>query len=323
MKNFSNRTLGTTIVERGYILPSRSWRDVKVEGGIVDSSKKFVPASACYENGSCGYVFEEENVKEGSECIYLGFFLWCYGHAITDAFRKTWYLDTDEGLSLIRNGAEVVYVSAPNTAMPLWQQRLLDLGGVRSVSLKHVADITRYKRIVIPDNCIFTENGNMFYTQEFKAVINRIKRSIKIPNNFPVYPMIYYTRTGLSLGGREWGEVAIERQFRKKGYAIISPEKYTVDEQIWFMKNCQKFASTECSSSHSAIFCNETAEVAVLKKANYVNMYSDMISDLVGFKNVYIKAHHSIKIHRKGHMWGPFYLYPTSQLRDYLGFERA
>ena len=313
-----NKNLSVSILEDAYVLPSRNWKDIAVEGGVIDSAGNYVLSSACYEGGSCGYAFESSKVKEGKECIFIGFFLLCYGHAITDAFRKLWYLETDEGKKIIERGAELVFISNPNTKLPVWYIRLLELAGVNVKLLHHVKEITRYKRIIIPDNCLFTENGSMFYTDEFVKIIDRVKRSIDKGKDFPLYKKIYFTRTSLQQGGRERGEKVIENLFRDEGYKIISPEKIPEDEKIWMLMNCNNFAATECSSSHSAIFCNQTAEMIILKKADYINYYSSMIADFVGCKTVYINAHHTIRIHRKGHMWGPFYLCVTPQLRKYL-----
>lgn len=129
ISHYSGRELGYVEVLDGYILPSRTWKDVVIEGGVVDADKNYIPTSAYTEDGSCGYSFNDDNVENDKECIFLGFFLLCYGHAITDAYRKVWFLQTEKGRSLVEQGVDVVYVSSPNSKLPVWHHRLLELGG--------------------------------------------------------------------------------------------------------------------------------------------------------------------------------------------------
>lgn len=81
---------------------------------------------------------------------------------------------------------------------------------------------------------------------------------------------------------------------------------------------CRRFASTESSTSHAAIFCNNDSEVVILRKADYENKYSVMIADFVGNRTTFIDAHHSIKTNPNLPMLGPFYLCTTKYLQKYF-----
>lgn len=107
--------------------------------------------------------------------------------------------------------------------------------------------------------------------------------------------------------------------FAKHGYQIIAPEKMDTLEQIYLLAHCEEFVSTEGSIGHNSVFCSPEAKVAILKKADYDNSYQLVINALIDFKFTYIPAHHSVRANKKGLYAGPFYVYPTKQLLEYLG----
>ena len=322
--HYSKKKLGVNVVENGRILISRNWLDGGIlEGGIVDVQNRFISSSSYVDNGGCPYDFDNKSIDyQNKTCVYLGLFAMAYGHAITDSLKRLWFLNTVEGKQMIEDSSiDFIFITERNLDLPSWYCKILELAGVELSKLKHIRVITQYRRIWIPDNSLFNDAGRLYYCDEFRSVIEKIKHSVQTTDVFNQIPSlkIYFTRARLGLNNilREIGESRIERLFMRNGYQIISPEKLSIEEQISILMKCKAFASTEGSCSHAAIFCRKEASIIVLRKADYINLYSSLISDMTGSETTFIDANHSSKIDNNVPMFGPFYLYITPQLRQF------
>ena len=301
--------LSYTILDNAYITPSierdRRW----YSGGIVSSNGEFQQSSAWHEGCLSGYAFDSRDAQYRYEkVIYIGCLYHIWGHAITDNFKKIWYLkDTYQNKKL-------VYITVNNAPLPSYVYELFKLAGIDLHKAEHIKQITQFKEIIIPDNSIVNINEERYFSNEFTQIIDRINSQIPIKN----VGKVYFTRTHLKQN-RDIGEDKIEEVFRKKGYTIIAPEEYSIKEQLTILKNCTYFVATEGSISHSSIFCKPETEVILLRKINYVNPYSCFINQMRSLNVTYIDIHHSVLSPKEFPWRGPFYLYITYSLSRFIG----
>ena len=320
---YSNKQLGLRVIKDGYVLISRKWDEAfHLEGGVVDSNMRYLIGTGYVDVGGCSYEFDASNVEYAGKCVFLGTFHTCYGHAITDALKKLWFLNTDEGKKLlIDHSVDLAYITDCNVDMPQWHLRIFELAGIDVSRIKHIRHTTKYKEIIIPDNSIFREDDALYFSKEYREIIEKIKDNVRSTTYYESAPSydLYYTRTALKdASKREIGEKSIEKLFKKRGFQVFSPETLPLEEQISLLMKCNKFAATEGSCSHASVFCDSSAEVIILRKANYVNRYSPMISDFVGYQTVFVDANHSVMANKKAPMVGPFYLCVTKELSRFL-----
>ena len=319
--HFSDRSLHALVVEKGYVLVSKSWHGDRCDGGVVDADLQYITSTGYFPYGGCGYDFDPESAASGNCCIFIGSFHPVYGHAITDDLRKLWFLNTEEGKRLIAEGYEVVYITTTDSKMPEWHLHILELAGVDTSKLVHLHTTTKYEKIVVPDDSFSGENGLLCYTEVFRSTVETIKANVRQSDFYKQAPdngSYYFTRVGCNDITREMGEPALEKVFRKHGYEIIEPERLPFEQQVSLLMKCRRFASTEGSVSHASIFCNQDSEVVILRKADYENKYSVMIADFVDNRTVFIDAHHSSKANPELPMLGPFYLCVTTYLKKYF-----
>ena len=115
---------------------------------------------------------------------------------------------------------------------------------------------------ILPDLSLFLQNNSLRFTKEYRCVIDTIKQNIDIKSSCP--EKLLFTRSAVD-DSREWGEEKnIDELFRKKGFCVISPEKYSVKEQIQMLVHCKFFAAPEGSCSHNAVFCEPGTTVILL-----------------------------------------------------------
>lgn len=308
--HFYSGKLSHKIITKGIVLPSLDYDEEGIlPGGIIDKGD-FVESSAYAEYCCKTYPLTELPVTISKKVLFIGFFLNCYGHGITDNIKKLWWLkqNTWDG--------PIIYICERNKPLSQWQIEIFRLAGFDTKNWEQVIVPTQYDEILIPDNSIINDHEFRYYTEEYRQIINTIKQNTKTPQH--VYDKIYFTRTGEKNVWREFGEHFVETAFRKNGYTVISPEKLPVEEQIGLMKNCKTFVSTEGSCAHNSVFCSPDTQVVILRKADYANSYQIMINEFADLDITYIDIHHSSKTDKIQPWHGPFYLYITKNLAKYL-----
>ena len=288
------------------------------EGGVVTYDHSFVANTTLHEeftNG--GYSFDETLIeKKEKDAIYIGSLFSCYGHAVTDNLKKIWFLFTEEGQRLMKQGAELICIAFQGKELAPYVFRLLFLAGVPINKLIIIDHVVRYRNVFVPDHSLQIKNGCRYYTKEFRLTLNRLKANASFPElDLIKYDKVYFSRTALN-DKRDFGEKNVEKAFNQCGYTIFHPEHMTIEQQIQICAHCSHFAATEGSVSHNSIFCEDGTTVEILRKANYVNDYQDVINSIQNLNVVYIDVHHTIK--KKFPWGGPFYLSKTKYLRRFL-----
>lgn len=310
------KDLSYHVFDSAYVLPSKDlWKDGKCFGGVVTNQGKFVESSAWHEGKRCDkYAFEATDaVCREETVIYMGFYNPCWGHAITDNLKKLWFLKTAECKQFIKDGAKLIYLTIDNQSMPSYIHRLFELAEVDLSSFELITDLSKFKRIIIPDNSFIADNGQRYFTRQYVETISEIKSNSK-PEDIECPEKIYFTRTKLK-NNRDIGEESIERVFRKKGYIIIAPEQHTVDTQIQMLMHCKSFAATEGSISHNTVFCKAGTGVAIIRKCNDVNKYQMAVNEVADVDVTYIDAHHSTRVPKNAPWVGPFFLSVNNNLK--------
>lgn len=317
VRKYVKDNLSCKCYEHALVFPFKSF----TMGGVCDQEGRFISNSSLHERlDNNVYKYKENEIIESDEeAIFIGTLCNIYGHAITDNLKKIWFLKTDSFKSLVNNGCKIVYLNCiytnPLTELVL---RILRYSGVNIEEIYEVRQITRFKKLYIPDDSsrYDPDTDIRYYTKEFKETINDIKRGIVFNGN--IYDKLYFSRAHYSsikdIGN---GEVTIEKFFSDQGYKVIYPEKHSFEEQIGMLMHCGSFAASEGSVSHNSIFCNDGVNIIILRKSNWINPYQLAINEMINANVTYVDAHHSII--KKNEPWiGPFYMYPTRELTNFL-----
>lgn len=289
-----------------------------MEGGVVDSKGYIVNNSRMTEIENNRQKCDiHESSYENKNAIFIGMFMFCFGHVITDDLKKLWFLQSEEGKRLIESGAELVYLSRFGVELKPYLYHILELAGIDRTKAKLISRATKYKRIYVPENSMIRKKiGNMdklFYTNEFIRTVNLVKS--KIPIGKVSYEKIYLSRTALR-DPRDHGEKNVEKLFASKGYLVIRPERIPFEQQVQLYSSCKEIVTTEGSISHALMFCNSNTKIVILRKGNYINEYQMMINDMARLNVIYLDANHTLNDNVS---WdGPFYMYPTTFICKYL-----
>ncbi len=258
------------------------------------------------------------------DVIYLGHLHPCYGHSITDGLRYVWFFLTAEYKANYRN-RKIVYVS--QEPIKKWQKELYGLLGIDLDACTCIERPTRFRSVIVPQDALpyRTKDEPRLFSKEYKAVIdtiiaNALQRTAQRDN----YPSkIYFTRAGWGRKMNDMGEELVVKCLEKQGYAILSPQDYTIAEQIAYLQYCDEFCTTDGSIAHNSLWQKDGAKAIWLRKGMINNDYSELVAHVKQLDVTVIDAHLSL-INRKGMLayYGPFFMYPNAYFCAYFGIER-
>ena len=300
-----------------------------LDAGVLDREGKTIPEGAFAEFRTVQSPTEGVDIQHSDETvIYLGILHNVWGHCLTDALKKIWFLHTEACQKLLAEGAKLVYLLPNQEELRPYALQLYMLAGVDLSQMTPVQKTTRFRRVIVPDNSLMgavSKFGQWKYTftSEYVAVLETIRQQLAKTEiaEGETYRKIYLTRTGLDTQGREYGENEIERVFRRLGFQVIAPEKYTLEQQYYLLSHCEELAVTEGSISHSALFCRPGTKLILLRKSYYVNGYQSVINEVADLDVTYIDVHRSLPQMQYAAMYGPFYLCITPELERFVGHK--
>lgn len=187
--------------------------------GVVDEDGHGILGTNAVERYRVGYDYDFTKVKRYDESvIYMGYIKSVFGHCITDDIKRLWVIGTEKYKNLKKQGIKCVYISPEDEKpSPVFRQILSWLGEDLN-DWQELTDETQYKMVYIPDNSLIYDNGERFWTKEFRKTINIIKAAaINSSDLTRYYDKIYLSRSRVAEPGREMGERSIERAFVKWG----------------------------------------------------------------------------------------------------------
>lgn len=288
---FSNEKLGVKELENGILLPNKAIGD-RVYGGVCDENFNLIAGHLTqneepgtrvrYISGS--YKADETEIEFIDEtAVYGGPMMNHLGHLITELFmsRIWWYLQNPNPNYKI---AVTLYAGSSNKAVNFIKE-FCELSGISEEQLIVVDKPSKFKKIIIPDQCTIPLRVQLNYsfTNEFFKAFEKIRLSIA-PSE---YKKIYFTKSKAGRGN-VIGEDFFIDFYRKKGYEIINPEDYTLREKAAFLAGADEFASMIGTNSHYEIFCKPTARITLLSRTdNQPHPVQAFINEAVKNKNLY------------------------------------
>lgn len=320
--NFANndyletKKLNIHNVDNGTILPTiEDSHKLWGKGGVLDSNGEFV------EESSSGYLFGGKYDYDElfvdyyeEEVIFLGPFLKHWGHYICDIISRLWYiLDNPKKYKIAYCGWSFYNGSSYITGNYL---ELLELLGISSEQLINIQKPTKFKKIIIPD---FSFIPGKYYTKEFINILDTIVKNVDITiDNYP--ENIYFSRLSFSTANdKEKGEERIVELLKEKNYAIISPEKLTFKEQLFYWNHCKNICMISGSISHNLMFSRTKNQIIILNKTDMINNYQIVIDHITKSDITYVDVYKKIFSVLFG--LGPFLIYVNKHLKKWLNIK--
>lgn len=303
---FSSTPLGIAHYSNCYGLPyknlSKCGRNI-VGGGLrID------------EDHTIGTLYEPEWDSEevvSSDVVYIGHFSSiCWGHTITDSLARLWWV-VDHLDTILSKCVDVYFIS--ETPLDGNFKDIVRLLGIPVERLRRIDCVSRFRSVFVPDSCFNNHQVSLKYTREYVSLVEHL---IQKKSNGTYSKKIFLIRED---SNRQLCSAEIRNILENQGFTSVYPEKLSVPSQIAIFNNADSIVCEESSLSHNFIFCRKGAKVAILRKANIVNVYQALINQMKELEVDYIDCHLSICLEKAKR--GPFFLYANNNLCRYFHEE--
>lgn len=306
MGNFkkTNTPLKVLKYEQGIILPQKEKSKDPNDwglGGVCDKNNCFCDAS-CYDGdwAKQGGYYDWENEKYIDEtAVYIGCFFPHWGHLLVDLSGRYWCLND---ICAKHPNIKVAYIG--DTEPSDNYLRFFELLGVKKEQLICIKKPTRFKLVLLPEQSF---KPNEWYSDEFihmfdvmyETVISDCSRF----NHLLDFKKVYFTRRSFNKAVyTEFGEEFFEGVFCDNGFVAVSPEKLSLDEQIYIWNNADEIACINGSLIINSVFSTKKElKLTVLTKTSIPHDNPYIFLEARGLSAQFINVYYE-----------PFKKYPTS-----------
>ena len=313
MEHHVDRSLSWRSLNNAMVLPFAHIPD-NLGGGIIDDQGEYIDGSGLHRGLGTGYDISGMKVNnDDGEVVFLGMWACIWGHDITDNIRRLWVLYNDEFMKKYGHH-RFVYISVEDRDPEPAFTELLRVLGIERVRLEKINAITVYRKIILPDECIWNQDNVELFTKEYVYMIDKVRAYGEEHFKPGGSQKVYYSHRKYS-GWRGLGEQKIERFFEKLGYSIVFPEEHSFEEQLNILLNCSEFASTCGSSSHNCVFLRDHTKVYIIPRAFHIPKYQLALDHVHELDITYVDSTLSMYVHPDYPWTGPFYYIVSKNLQ--------
>ena len=297
---YSNQKLRIKEVVNGIILPVRRFGD-KYYGGICDENFNFIYGIKTFTGKNVfgftkhvwgGYTIPKSDVDYiDEEVVYVGWFFDHPGHLIDECISLAlWYVaecqNPDLKIAVRINPMDSWW---PETTIEkfYFSMQFFSAMGIPGERIIVLNKPTQFKKVIVPEQSFYLYDGEIntySFTNEFILPYKRICELAK-PTG---YSKVYFSKRK-SAYSNFLGEDYFIDFFRKKGFAIIDPEDYSISEKVGILRDADEFVMINGSSQNYAVFCKPSAKIVILQRDNACiwNAHT-LATSAAGINNIYI-----------------------------------
>lgn len=278
---------------------------------------------------ACQQHFSTKNLQGVGEMTESVFFLGkinvCWGHCITDHLKFLWPFLELEKYPYLRDCKIVYSTLSRDDKLPKNYLEILRLFNIDESRLVRLDRVTRLHDCYLADECFGAQGEERWFSPEYRSVINYIgqqcvNEDCAEPSGRNIYLSRRAWRGGWVKG--EFGEQYVENAFRASGFEVVHPEKTSFCELVRKLQSAKEVATTECSSSHNALFMSPGSKLILLRKMERINPYQLAINQVSDINTVYVDIWRSVGYcNPKSILRGPFFMYVSRHLAACLGVK--
>lgn len=297
-------------IENGILLPQKdgilSWGI----GGCLDKQGNLVEESTVFKAFGGAYSYDDTKVVCLDETIiYIPIIPKHWGHFLIDAICRLWPFIDEKYKSF-----KIYYNSwgFENNELTGNYKKYFEYMGIYERMIP-VEGVIRARKVLIPSATMsFSKSYNLKYKDIFSYVTKQILDSeavfkLKKKDN------IYFTRSQLPTSKlKEIGEKDIETIFYENGFEIMSPEKLSLEEQVFYFYNAKNVASMSGTIMHNIGFAGSNTKLWIMNRTCIPNPPQIMLNKIFDVEVNYVDVYTNETVkHPRDYGTGPFWIEPN------------
>ena len=254
------------IADNAFILPTKKKVDendnIYFEGGVVDNKMNFVKNSQFYRANKGGslldsYQFSPNDAEYiDADVLYAGVLINHFGHFLVEGLSRLWYWCENVDKNL-----HIAFLMPKN--QPIFPQfwEFMNLLGIDRNKVHIIKKVTKFNKIYVPYQAHVLDTS---YNEKFTIPYRHISSKVSAKNK----EKYYISRSKFKGGTLCLGEYLFENMYKKNGFKIVHPEKLSLKEQIYVMKNASELAGISGTGMHMALFADDNIDITILERTD-------------------------------------------------------
>ncbi|CAX27165.1 conserved protein of unknown function, capsular polysaccharide biosynthesis protein-like protein [Methylorubrum extorquens DM4] len=217
--------------------------------------------------------------------IYCGYFNCHFGHFLIDTLSRLWHHEGHPRAKLLFHSDLAVqsWFAIPHVKL------MLDALGVRPQDMVVLTEPTRLKNLVVPKTSL---SAQRYVHHAYRRLCLRIAERLGAGDARGIGGRVYLSRSRLKIGtGICANEGAIEREFRRLGFAVVHPEELSLQDQIATINAADGIVGLIGSAFHLTVFC-EPKRLIGISSNNVVNANYKLLDVVAGNEAEYFTPIH-------------------------------
>lgn len=308
---YEKKELITESYEKATILPLKNFAEDNLmfgRGGVVDKDNNYVNISAIDNRMQFSYDFTNPIIKN-EKVVYCGYLVNHWGHFLVEAVSRLWYfLENDSTID------KYVFFIKENEKREISgnYKEFFQLLGIWD-KLEIINKPTQYREVLVPERGY---KWRIYFSQQYKNIFNTIADNITINPQWKSYEKIFFTRSQLaSANFTDIGTPMVDSFFFNNNYKIVSPEKISLSELIFLIRNAKECASISGSLPHNMLFGYDSQKLIIIERNILNNEIQADINNIKQLNTTYIDANLGLYTVNIG--FGPFLLCYKGLLEKY------
>lgn len=289
------------------ILPMRRPAGEYGRGGVVDDQGRYVPESEVGKAVYQGYDFTNPEYRD-EKVVYCGFLINHWGHFLLEGISRLWYyfendltidkyvffLDENEEREITGNYKELLQL------LNIWDK------------LEIINCPTTFCHVIVPEPAY---RCGRYYSVQFLNIFREAAKNVVPDPNWIKPDKIFLSRSKFQKGkSYEFGLEVLDNFYEKNGYTVVFPEKISLSQLIYYIRNTSVVASTSGTLPHHILFAEEGHKLVILERCVVNNDFQVDVNKMMNLDVTYIDAHVPIYSVQVG---GPFIMGYTELLESY------
>lgn len=302
--------LKTFSYQNAVILPLKRFESDNLlfgRGGVVSDNGKYIEASAINRRVQNSYDFTDEKFID-KKVVYCGYLINHWGHFLIEAISRLWYfLENDKSIDKY-----VFFINKDETREIQGNYKeFFELLGIGE-KIEIINTPTRYREVIVPE---LGYKWRDYFSQNYKNIFETIAQNINVNPDWQKYEKIFFTRSRLPKAhDMEFGIEAIDSFFVNNGYELISPERISLSQLIYLIRNANVCASVSGSLPHNLLFAKDGQKLTIIERVTMNNEIQVDVNRIKKLDVTYIDANVALY---PVDMSGPFIAVYDGSLKKY------
>lgn len=229
------------------------------QGGVIDKHGSFVTLSA--NPGRIGGMYPLESAETRNETVvFCGYLYQHWGHFLVESTARLWYfLKQDPTVD------KYVFFLDENIPRSIDGnfREFLELLGIWDKT-EFIAHPVRYRKVIVPEPAYLCMQ---YWSEEYITVFNTVAQHVVPDSSWAKPDRIFFTRSHFAKNsGYEFGMDALDHFFQKNGFAVLAPEKMSLSQMIFTIRNAQTVATISGTLPHNMLFGNSGQKLVILER---------------------------------------------------------